>query len=139
MIMLTIYYRVYSNQKNRRQFCKVNSIAPDVQEKNIWVPQGPCLDLLLFHACTYDLQFSLRKTKVTTYADDTTVSYSSENAHESKEIANAELTSLEKWLQGHKFPLNVFNIQAMIIGLSKKLKNINICATKPKVLKSMGE
>ena len=50
------------------------------------------------------------------YADDTAISYSSDNA---------ELACLEKWLQGNKLSLNIVKTQAIIIGSAQKLGQIN--------------
>ena len=67
-----------------------------------------------------DLRFALRRAKATVYADDTTISFSSDNIEEIDAIVKAELACLEKWLQGNKLSLNVVKKQAMILGPSKK-------------------
>ena len=59
------------------------------------------------------------------YADDTAISFSSDNIEEIDSVLNAELACLEKWSQGSKLSLNVVKTQAMIIGLSQKLRNID--------------
>ena len=48
------------------------------------------------------------------YADDTAISFSSDNIEEIDAVVNAELACLEKWLQGNKLSLNVVKTQAMI-------------------------
>ena len=64
-------------------FCKVNGVCSNTKEIRCGVPQGSCLGPLLFLLFSYlliyinDLPFSLKKAKVTMYADDTSISYSS--------------------------------------------------------------
>ena len=100
---------------NRRQFCKVNGVSSDLAEINIGVPQGSCLGPLLFLIYINDLPFALKRAKATMYADDTAISFSSDNIEEIDAVVNAELACLEKWLQGNKLSLNVVETQAMII------------------------
>ena len=40
-------------------------------------------------------------------------------------VVNAELASLEKWLQSNKLSLNIIKTQAMIIGSAQKLGQMN--------------
>ena len=110
---------------NRRQFCKVNGVCSDLAEINIGVPQGSCLGPLLFLIYINDLPFALKRAKATMYADDTAISFSSDNIEEIDAVVNAELACLEKWLQGNKLSLNVVKTQAMIIGSSQKLRKID--------------
>ena len=91
----------------------------------IGVPQGSCLGPLLFLIYINDLPFALKKAKATMYADDTAISFSSDNTEEIDAVVNAELACLEKWLQGNKLSLNVVKLQAMILGSSKKLRKID--------------
>ena len=59
------------------------------------------------------------------YADDTAISFSSDNIEEIDAVVNAELACLEKWLHGKKLSLNVVKTQATIIGSSQKLRKID--------------
>ena len=59
------------------------------------------------------------------YADDTAISFSSDNIEEIDAVLNADLACLEKWLQGNKVSLNVVKTQAMIMGSSQKLRKID--------------
>ena len=110
---------------NRRQFCKVNGVCFDPAEINIGVPQGSCLGPLLFLIYINDLRFALKCAKATMYADDTAISFSSDNIEEIDAVVNAELACLEKWLHGNELSLNVVKTQAMIIGSSQKLRKID--------------
>ena len=63
--------------KNRRQLCRVNGVASNMEEIKCGVPQGSCLGPLLFLIYINDLPFALKNSEVTMYADDTSMSYSS--------------------------------------------------------------
>ena len=109
---------------NRRQFCRVNGVSSDPAEINIGVPQCSCLGPLLFLIYINDLPFALKRAKETMHADDTAISFSSNDMEEIDAVVNAELACVEKWLQGNKLSLNVVKTQAMIIGSSQKLRKI---------------
>ena len=105
---------------NRRQLCKVNGVHSNLAEINIGVPQGSYLGPLLFLIYINDLLFALNRARATMYADDTEISFSSENIEVIDAVVNAGLACLEKWLHGNKLSLNVVKTQAMIIGWSQK-------------------
>ena len=121
------HQRFSSYSDNRKQFCKVNGICSEPAEINIGVPQGSGLGPLLFLIYINDLPFALKRTKATMYADDTAISFSSDNIEETEidAVVNAELACLEKWLHGNELSLNVVRTQAMIIGSSQKLRKID--------------
>ena len=110
---------------NRKQFCKVNGVSSDLAEINIGVPQSSCLGPLLSLIYISDQPFPLKRAKAKKYADDTAISFSSDNIEEIDAVLNAGLACLEKWLPGNKLSLNVVKSQAMIIGSSQKLRKID--------------
>ena len=72
-----------------------------------------------------DLPLSLDNAKVTKYADDTSISYSSKSVDAINSAINDDLSNLKLWLEGNKLSLNVSKTQAMPIGSRAKLQNIS--------------
>ena len=57
-------------------------------------------------ACLYDdMSFSLHDSKVTIYADDTSLAYASSSIDDITKSMNTELENLRKWLHGNKITL----------------------------------
>ena len=110
---------------SRKQFCKVNGICSKTEDIRCGVPQGSCLGPLLFLIYINDLPFSLNKGRVTMYADDTSISYSSSSLADINQTLNSELNELKQWLQGNKLSLNVLKTQALIVGSQPKIKKIS--------------
>ena len=109
---------------NRKQFCKVNGVCSNTKDIRCGVPQGSCLGPLLFLIYINDLPFSLKKAKVTMYADDTSISYSSSSLEDVNQTLNSELSHLKKWLLGNKLSLNILKTQALVVGSQPKIKKI---------------
>ena len=94
---------------NRKQLCKVNGVCSNTKDIRYVVPQGSCLGPLLFLIFINDQPFSLKKAKVTMYADDTNISYSSSRLEDVNQTLNSELSHLKKWLLGNKLSLDIQN------------------------------
>ena len=111
--------------ENRMPFCRVNGVSSNLDNINCGVPQGSCLGPLLFLLYINDLPFSLQNSQVTMYADDTTISYSSNNIDDLNYKLNRDLNCLKQWLRGNKLSLNVIKIQAMVVGSRPNLRKIS--------------
>ena len=109
---------------DHKQLCKVNGESSKIQSIEIGVPQGSCLGPLLFLLYINDLHFAVREAHATMYADDTTISYSSDNMEDLVVVVKSELSRLNGWLQGNKLSLNVVKTQAMIMGSKQKLSRM---------------
>ena len=109
---------------NRKQYCRVNGVSSKTEDIKCGVPQGSCLGPLLFLIYINDLPFSLKKGKVTMYADDTSISYSSKNMEDINQTLSSELGHLKQWQQGNKLSLNVLKTQALVVGSKPNIKKI---------------
>ena len=112
-----VWFRSYLN--NHKQFCKVNGESSKIQSIEIRFPQVSCPGPLLFLLYINDLPLALSEAHATMYADDTTISNSSDNMEDLVAVVNSKLSHLNLWLQGNKLSLNVIKAQAMIIGSKK--------------------
>ena len=67
---------------------RVNGESSKIQSIEIGVPQGSCLEPLLFLLYINDLPFALSEAHATRHADDTTISYSSDNIEDLVAVVN---------------------------------------------------
>ena len=109
---------------NRKQFCRVDGTSSDVRGINCGAPQGSCLGPLLFLIYINDLTFSLQKSHVSMYADDTAISLSSKNIDDLQNDLNLDLLKLQDWLHANKLSLNVVKTQSLIIGSGPNIRKI---------------
>ena len=87
----------------------------------------------LFLIYINDLPCALQSTKVTMYADDTSISYSSKSIAEINEALNLDLKRLQLWLEGNKLSLNVAKTQSMILDSSSNLKKRQLDNGDPEI------
>ena len=90
---------------NRKQFSKVNGIDSSVEEINVGVPQGSCLGPLLFLIYINDLPRSVQGSRMSMYADDTSICHKSSDIAQLNGAINSDLALVEKWLKGNKLSL----------------------------------
>ena len=92
---------------NRKQYCLINGVDSHVNDINVGVPQGSCLGPLLFLVCINDLPCVVKSSKVSIYADGTSIYHSSKDITQLNTALNEELRRLDRWLKGNKLSLNV--------------------------------
>ena len=109
---------------NRKQYCSINGAESELMDINIGVPQGSCLGPLLFLLYINDLPQAVKNSKVAMYADDTSISYRSDDIHKLQEAMNKDLTTVAEWLKGNKLSLNVAMTKAMAISTKQKERSL---------------
>ena len=92
---------------NRKQFCRVNCVSSKAEGIHVGVPQGSCLDPLLFLIYINDLPQAVQNSTVSVYADDASLCYQSSDINELNEAIYNDLKQLDIWLQGDKISFNV--------------------------------
>ena len=112
------WFRSYLS--NRKQFCRVNGVASDIQDVEVGVPQGSCLGPLLFLIYINDLPLAVQGSTVSMYADDTSLCHQALNMTQLNGAINNDLKQLDAWLQGNKLSLNVTKTHSMLITTKQK-------------------
>ena len=109
---------------NRKQFCRVNGVDSNIKNIDVGVPQGSCLGPLLFLVYINDLPCIAKNSKVSMYADDTSIYHSSKDITQLNKALNEELIRLDRWLKGNKLSLNVTKMRSMLITKKQKRKRL---------------
>ena len=81
---------------NRKQFCLVSGINSETGIIAVDVPEGSCLDSLLFMIDINDLPLAVRNSTVSKYADDTSLCYLSNNSIQLSEAFNNDFNFLHR-------------------------------------------
>ena len=121
--------------QNRKQCCKVNGHISNMDSIKYGVPQGSCIGPLLFLTYINDLSLSLKSGEVNMYADDTSISYSSDSVTNINDSVKEDLDQLKNWLESNKLSVNVAKPKSMLIGSRNRLKKIGMSENPEPALK----
>ena len=94
----------------------------NINDINVCVPQGSCLGSLLFLVYINDLPCIVKDSKVSMYADDTSIYHFSKDIMQLNTALNEELWRLDRWLQGNKLSLNAAKTRSILITTKQKKK-----------------
>ena len=94
----------------------------NINDINVGVPQGSCLGPLLFLVYINDFPCIAKNSKVSMYADATSIYHSSKDIMQLNTALHEELRRLDWWLQGNKLSLNVAKTRSMLITTKQKKK-----------------
>ena len=94
----------------------------NINDINVGVPQGFCLGPPLFLVYMNDLPCIVKESKVSMYADDTSIYHYSKDITQLNTALNEELWRLDRWLQGNQLSLNVAKTRSMLITTKQKKK-----------------
>ena len=117
------WFRSYLNER-----CHVTSVngSKSSERKSVCgIPQGSILGPLLFILYINDLPKYVTNVKVSMYADDTAIYFSSKNVNDVVNRINCDLENIDNWLACNKLSLNVDKTHFMIIGTPQRLANLH--------------
>ena len=106
---------------NRRQKCFVNGQFSRISTTTRGVSQGSIIGPLLFLVYINDLPNCLNEGFPRMFADDTNISYSSNNPTDLENLMNSSLVNLNRWLIANKLSLNITKTEFMVIGSRQRL------------------
>ena len=107
---------------DRSQKCFVNNHLSDYCTLLCEIPQGTILGPLLFLIYINDLPNCLEHSKPRVYADDTRLTFASNNVEDMNLFSNQDLAKVE-WLVANKLTLNQSKTEFMLIGSRQRLSN----------------
>ena len=89
------------------------------------IPQGTILGPLLFIIYINDLPNCLLNSEPRMYADDTHLTFASNNIQNINTVLNDDLARVEKWLTANKLTLNASKTEFMLIGSRQRLSTFH--------------
>ena len=115
--------------KGRTQYVKYKESFSNCEHLTHGVPQGSILGPILFMIYINDLNDAVRKCNILSYADDTTLYYSSKHACNIQVAINEDIRRIERWFLENKMKLNEDKTEFLIIqpqNMEAKYSNIHI-------------
>ena len=106
---------------NRNQQCFVNGSLSNSQILTCGIPQGTILGPLLFTLYKNDLPNCLSNSVARMYADDTHLTFASNNIETFTDVMNPDLSNVNTWLPANKLTLNSSKTEFMLIGSRQRL------------------
>ena len=113
------WFRSYLSGRRHKSF--VNGILSDEQPITCGVPQGSILGPLLFLVYINDLTTSLEFSTGRMYADDTNITFASNNLIDLEREMNKDLRNIATWLTANKLTLNILKSEYMLISSRQRI------------------
>jgi len=113
---------------DRKQYVSINGVDSEYLDINCGVPQGSTLGPLLFILYINDLNYSLKYSTASHFADDTCLLYASKNPKTLETNLNYDLKRLNQWLYANRLSLNIDKSKLLLFHskYNKKKFDINI-------------
>ena len=83
---------------NRKHYCRVRGFDSDISNIDVGVQQGSCLEPLLLLTYINDLPKVVNASTVSMYADDTSLTFQSQEISQLNETINDDLKQLDVWM-----------------------------------------
>ena len=109
----------------RKQRCFINGSLSGDHFLTCGIPQGTILGPLLFLIYINDLPYCLLNSEPRMYADDTHITFASNNTQSINTVLNEDLARVEKWLTANKLTLNASKTEFMLIGSRQRLSTFH--------------
>jgi hypothetical protein len=109
----------------RTQKVSFNGCISNALHVNTGVPQGSILGPLLFLIFVNDVPSTITHSKISMYADDTTMYVSGNDVNIISKQLTEDLSAIKVWLDENKLFLNTDKTHVMLIGTGAKLRSVN--------------
>ena len=106
------------------QTCLVNCNKSSETYLPCGVPQGTILGPLLFLLYINDLPNCLMHSQPRMYADDTSITYASNDVEEIERCVNIDFDRIRTWLAANKLTLNTTKTECLLIGFRQRLSTV---------------
>ena len=117
------WFRSFLSDRKQQTF--IDGAQSDFCNVICGIPQGSILGPLLFTIYINDLPSCNLFSKPRMYADDTTLTSSSEDSYVLEHKMNCDMNLIQSWLTANKLTLNVKKTKYMLIGSKFKLSQIH--------------
>ena len=117
------WFRSYLSE--RKQKCFVNGHLSTNRLLRCGVPQGTILGPLLFLIYINDLPNCLSHSRARMYADDTHLTYASNDIDGIDHHFNEDLAKVSEWLVANRLTLNQSKTEFMLIGSRQRISTFN--------------
>ena len=115
--------------EDRTQMCSINGLLSGSCSLSCGVPQGTIFGPLLFLLYITDLPNCLSNCEHRMYADNTHLTYTSNNIHNIQTSLNEDLENVHNWLRANKLTLNMTKTEFMLIRSRQRLSTVTVSQT----------